>query len=536
MSVTFDAEKKIWYGPTKEYTYGNLGVAEVIFTFLKNNPEHVAQISDDTGKVYTSKAILKAAISFAQVLKAKNVGKNDNVLSLMDNHHYMMPAWLGVTFAGAVLCPFAMTDNSVKEEISDIVDQVQPKIFITSRLDLVDYFKSIFKNLNLDCPIYIYENTIDGCHDLKPLLEQDVDIDAFEVPKVENSAKDIVMLTLSSATTGKPKLINTTHMQVIAGLPTDFGKVIIASTNKPGWSAENNLAFGCLTQPYTRVITAKDQTIDEFLELIDRHKVNIVSIKPKDIYAAIRSPTIKTVDLSHLKMVGSSGQHLSTKIADEFQSYMTGGTVVNVYGTSDVGIAITQIVFGKTKPGSVGQINANVTLRIVSESGENLGVNEMGEIYVKCNVPFAGYYKNEKMTKEALDEEGFYRTADIGYVDAEGNVFLVDRKKFLISYGGEFLNQSEIEKIVLEHVKGVEAVCVVDVEHSEYNVIPIICIIPEKGVTLNEQEIIDTVHKNYNRKFYTKVFFVDDMPMTLSGKFKKYMVRDQILKMNNGKI
>lgn len=312
----------------------------------------------------------------------------------------------------------------------------------------------------------------------------------------------------------------------------NFGPITLASTNKPGWAFENNIAFGSLLHPTTRVITAKDISIDEFLRMLERYKVHMVAIKPKDIFAAIHSDTIKRVDLSNLRMVGSMGQHLSVKIGGEFQSYMKNGVLVNAYGTSDFGVTITQVTIGKTKPGSVGQINANVTLRIVNEDGENVGPGELGEIYVKTNIPFSGYYKNDKMTKEALDAEGFYKTGDIGYVEEDGNVFLVDRKKFLISYGGEFLNQSEIEKIVLDHVNGVEAVCVVDVEHEEYNVIPIICIIPKKNANeLDEQEIIKTVHKYYKRTFFTRVFFLDKMPMTISGKYKKYLVREQILKM-----
>lgn len=179
--------------------------------------------------------MLKNAISFAKALKTNGIGKGDNVLSLMDNYHYMAPTWLGCIFAETVLCPFAMTDNSVKgnhhnhrkitfltnifqktDEISDIINQIQPKIFVTSRIDLVESFKEIFKNLNLHCPIYIYENNVTGCYDLKPLLEQDVDIDEFKVPVVKDPTTEVVMLTLSSATTGKPKLINTTHMQLLS--------------------------------------------------------------------------------------------------------------------------------------------------------------------------------------------------------------------------------------------------------------------------------------------------------------------------------
>lgn len=100
--------------------------------------------------------------------------------------------------------------------MTDIINQVQPKMFFTSRVELVSYFKDIFKELKLDCPIFLYENTIEGCHDLKSLFEKEVDIDAFEPPRPKDASTETLVLTLSSATTGKPKLINTTHMQIFA--------------------------------------------------------------------------------------------------------------------------------------------------------------------------------------------------------------------------------------------------------------------------------------------------------------------------------
>uniref|UniRef100_A0A336MHT8 CSON001932 protein n=1 Tax=Culicoides sonorensis TaxID=179676 RepID=A0A336MHT8_CULSO len=531
--VTYDPVEKVWHGPTKRWIFGKKGFPEIIYNFLSKNLKHITQISDDSGEIYTAERMLKAGISCARALNSLGIKKGDNVLSLMDNHHYMVPTWLGVVFIEAVLCPFAMTDNSVKEEISDIIDQIQPKLFVTSRVDLIDHFKEIFKNLNIDCPIYIYENKIEGCYDLRPLLEHDVKIEEFTPPKVKDSANDIIMLTLSSATTGKPKLINSTHMQLLSAFTEHQGQHKLASTNKPGWSAENNLALSPLYCPYTRVITARDLTIDEFLEMIEKHKIGIVIMKPKDIFAAIRSKTIKKVNLSCLKFCATMGQHLSHKIATEFQGYIRNAAILNMYATSDVGITISTLIVGFGKAGSVGKINQNVSVRVVNEEGQNVGPNELGELYVTSKIPFAGYYKNEKLTAEAMDKDKYYHTGDMGFIDEEGNVTLVDRKKFLISYGGEFLNQAEIEKIVMDHIKGVEAVCVVDIEHEQYNVIPIIVIIPEPDAKLNEQEIIDTIHKFYGKTFFTRVFFVESMPQTLSGKFKKHLVREQLLKLMN---
>lgn len=101
------------------------------------------------------------------------------------------------------------------DELSDLIEKISPKAIITSHLEAVDTFKGILKAFQLNCPILIYENTIDGCVDLKEIFEKEVNIDEFKPPTINDSAKDIFMLTLSSSTTGKSKLIIITHKQIL---------------------------------------------------------------------------------------------------------------------------------------------------------------------------------------------------------------------------------------------------------------------------------------------------------------------------------
>lgn len=87
---------------------------------------------------------------------------------------------------------------------------------LTSYLDAVDMFQAVFDQVNLECPIYIYENEIPGCHDLKPLLEEHkYGIDEFRPKKVSDPDRELLLIILSSSTTGKPKLINGTHSQLL---------------------------------------------------------------------------------------------------------------------------------------------------------------------------------------------------------------------------------------------------------------------------------------------------------------------------------
>lgn len=217
-SITYDSYSKTWAGPLASYPYGWSGVGEIAFQNMKENLENVCQISADSGEIYTHERMLKAGVSFAQSLSRMGYKKGDHVLLLMDNHHYMASVWLGCVLTGVIICPFVFTEESIKAEIQELVEQIQPKLMITSFLEWIDEFQGIYTKLNTQCPIYVYENTRNDCHDLRPLLEIDVDIDTFVPATIDDPARDTLVLTLSSSTTGKSKLIMNTHMQILAAL------------------------------------------------------------------------------------------------------------------------------------------------------------------------------------------------------------------------------------------------------------------------------------------------------------------------------
>lgn len=103
------------------------------------------------------------------------------------------------------------------------MNKIHPKMMITTYPDLVQQFQSVFDQVNIDCPIYIYENPHPECHDLKPLLEEHfTSFEDFCPAGVTDPAKDTLILILSSATTGKPKLINCTHKQMLMQLLVQY--------------------------------------------------------------------------------------------------------------------------------------------------------------------------------------------------------------------------------------------------------------------------------------------------------------------------
>ncbi|XP_063709579.1 uncharacterized protein LOC134838065 [Culicoides brevitarsis] len=531
--ITFDAASNIWRGPELEKRpYGSKGVGEVVFEALLQDLKHICQISDDSGEIYTNERMLKEAISVANGLRAKGIKKGDTIVILMHNHHYLLPIWVGCVFAGAVLCPIYFGDSSVKGELCELMGQVQPKMMITSHLDAIEMFQGVFKQIGIDCPIYIYENAVEGCHDFKPFVENYFSsFDSFKPETIDNPDNDLFVIVMSSSTTGKPKLINSTHSQLLYQTVVPFSKIVIASTMQPGWHTEFVLSFIVLIKHCTKVMRAFF-TIDEFLKMLEKYKVQVVYINPRNIFQMLKSETLKSVNLENLLFTGCVGQHMSAKMASELQSYLPNGVITSIYGISDIGGAITEPSDLKGHVHQlVGKVRRGLEIVVLDEKDTKLGPNEVGEIGIRVPLcPFPGYYKNDKLTKESVTSDGFYRSGDLGYVDVDGNVFLVERKKYNIPYRGKLINQGDVERIILENVQGVAGVCVVDVESDEHGMLVYIAIILEKGVEMKESDVIETVMKHHPFEFETKVFFFDELPMTISAKYKKHLVREMIMK------
>lgn len=413
----------------------------------------------------------------------------------------------------------------------DIVRQLKPSLMITSYLEEVKWFQEIFDELNIDCPIYIYDNAFEGCHELRCLLETNVSISDFKVESIDDPETDIFLVTLSSGTTSKPKLINVTHKQFLLGSADELSNFTIATTLAPGWQTESVILFQALQKNHRRIIRAS-YTADEFLLLLEKYKIMLTFVKPRDIFQMMNSHLIEKVNLSELVFVVSMGEHLTPKLAQEFEKYIPTGMVVSVLGMSEFGMSVADVSdIEERVPNLVGKVKRNIYFRVRSDTGEYLGPNQIGELCVNADARFSGYYNDKEKTKKNLTKDGFFLTGDIGYLDVDGNIFLIDRRKFIISYRGKSINTTQVEMIIKEHIEGIDVVSVVGVEHEDHGILPIIAIVPHENCTLNKKYIIETVMKHHPFEFQTEVFFFDELPMTISGKVKKYVVREQILKL-----
>ena len=282
----------------------------------------------------------------------------------------------------------------------------------------------------------------------------------------------------------------------------------------------------------TRLITANPFTPELFLELIEKYQIESVFTPPSHIAMILQSQNIEEVNLNSIKFWISGGSFVSPFMVQKLQMYIKNGTVYSGYGMTEVGCVVSTT---EANTNSVGQIGNNMSLRIQDDDGNLLGIGETGELLIKPQRPFLGYYGNKEATENTL-LNGWIVSGDMGYVDKEGYLFLVDRKKDIIKYKNFQISPNDIE-CYIQKMDGVIMCCVVGVP-DEYKTLdlPAAVIVKTKDSTLSKEYILNKTMQDLPdyKQLRGGVYFVDEFPMTPSGKIKRKAVRDSTIKLFNG--
>lgn len=170
------------------------------------------------------------------------------------------------------------------------------------------------------------------------------------------------------------------------------------------------------------------------------------------------------------------------------------GNIIVGYGMSEIGILSLDypVVYGKD---TVGRLTGRWCFKIVDENGKRCGVNVNGEICIKTNYKFLGYYNNQNGTDEIFDAEGFVKTGDIGHFDDDGDFFVVDRKKELLKYCSLQISPSEIDAFLTESSE-IKAACVVGIPDAVVFDLPAAVIVRADGSEITEKDVCQMVAGN----------------------------------------
>jgi acyl-CoA synthetase (AMP-forming)/AMP-acid ligase II len=198
-----------------------------------------------------------------------------------------------------------------------------------------------------------------------------------------------------------------------------------------------------------------------------------------------------------------------------------------LYGLTEGFITILDRTHYATRPDSVGIPPPFYQIRILDEKGEDVPTGEIGEIVGRGPTLMTEYYKRPDLTAQAI-RDGWLHSGDLGYVDADDFLYLVDRKKDMIISGGVNVYPKDIEEVVSQH-SAVREVAVFGLPDSKWGEIPVAAVILEQPDTVTPEELMKWVNESVGAKFQRvrKVVILDTFPRNVTGKILKRVLREQ---------
>jgi long-chain acyl-CoA synthetase len=434
--------------------------------------------------------------------------------------------------AGAVVTP--ATFLLPPEDLRHVVANAEAAAVVTSP-EFADKVQAAVAGLdcvrNVICSGDVVSGSGDvGSDEALPLasLEQ-----ADPAPIVERADSDLAALLYTGGTTGRAKGVMLSHdnLYFSGHAGHDAGHV-------PG--INRSLATLPLSHAYGLLVTivgmhSEEQGVaallrwfdpQEFLSLIQEHRLQQSAVVPSMLQILLSQP-LEDYDLSTLRYLSCGAAPLAHEVEEQVRRRVPSVSIRQGYGLTETAALVATNPAGREKPGSVGLPVPGTTVRIVDDEGRELAPGVPGEICVRSPGLMGGYWRSPEVTAEAV-RDGWLHTGDIGYLDGQGYLFIVDRKKDLIIRGGFNVYPRDVEDGMLEH-PAVEMACVVgkpDAVHGE-EVVAFVSL--RNGQDITGDELVDWARSRIGGyKYPREVRIVESIPLTPVGKIDRKVLRASV--------
>lgn len=484
---------------------------------------------------------------------AMGIEKGDHVAMWATN----IPEWILTLFACAKIGAILVTVNTNYKvfELEYLLRQSDTKVLVMSRgtkhSDYVQIINELCPSLKNSKP---NDLKIDSLPFLKSIILADDEPQAgmmlfnelFDKAKEVSDAKlnrikaeqdchDVINMQYTSGTTGFPKGVMLTHYNIV-----NNGKSIGECMN---FSHEDKLCipvpfFHCfglvlgimasLTHGAAMVPLESYRPID-FLRAIDEEECTAIHGVPTMFIAALEHEEFDKFKFPKLRTGIMAGSPCPIKVMQLVVDKMGAKEITITYGQTEASPATTMTTIDDSleiRVSTVGKAMPHVETKIINpETGETLGPNQQGEFCARGYNIMKGYYKMEDATAQAIDEDGWLHSGDLAMVDEDGYYKITGRIKDMIIRGGENIYPKELEEFMYT-IHEVQDVQVIGVPSEQYGEEIMACIVLRQGMTTTADEIKRIVGENMARhKVPSYVEFMDEFPMTASGKIQKYKLR-----------
>ena len=485
-------------------------------------PDKAALVDGTTGRALSYRELDLAVRRLAGGLIEAGLGRGEVVAIMAPNCPEYGVVFHGVAFAGGVVTTInpTYTEGEVHHQLNDAGAR-----WLVTIPAFLPTATAAMAGTGVTELIVIGE--AEGQRPLEslfglPLSDQvDVDLD------------DVVVLPYSSGTTGLSKGVMLTHRNLVSNIVQSLAVIDLTAADSfvavlpffhiYGMQVLMNMGLSV----GATIFTMPRFDLEQFLQLHQDHNLTRAFVAPPMVVAFAKHPVIDNYDLTSLQQIFSGAAPLSADLAAECGGRLD-CEVVQGYGMTELSPVSHATPPGGFKAGSVGITLPDTEIRIVDPaSGEALGLDLDGEIHVRGPQVMKGYLNNPAATALTIDEAGWLHTGDIGHVDADGHVYIVDRLKELIKYKGFQVPPAELEALLLTHPKVADA-AVIGVPDEEAGEIPAAFVVLKTGDEATAEEIQQFVaDQTANYKHIRRLTFIDAIPKSASGKILRRVLRDQ---------
>ena len=430
-----------------------------------------------------------------------------------------------------------MTDGVAGGNYTDIIYELVPELKTTQR--------GSFRNENfpeLKNVVYIGQEKYRGMYNSSELLllGKSVANDKLEQHKSLTNCHDVVNMQYTSGTTGFPKGVLLTHHNItnngyLTGVHMNFTPEDKLCICVPLFHCFGVVlsAMCCLTHGSTQVIVER---FDPLITLASVHKERCTVLHgvPTMFIAELHHPMFSLFDLSSLRTGIMAGALCPIELMKQVNEKMF-IEITSVYGMTETSPGMTHSRVDdpvEARYTTVGRDYEYTDVKVLDpNTGEECPVGVEGEMCCRGYNVMQGYYKNPEATSQVIDPNGYMHSGDLGVKDAHGNYRITGRIKDMIIRGGENISPKEVEDYLYK-MPGVKDVQVVAVASPRYGEDVGAFIIPKEGVNLCAQDVNDFCKNHIARyKIPRYVFFVNEYPLTGSGKIQKFRLREMALKL-----
>lgn len=496
----------------------------------QEHPDGVAVVDGD--RQMTFREVLERAVHLANALRQRGVRAGNVVSFQLPNWHETLVINLAASIGGFVCNPIVPIYRDA--EVGFILRHSHTKVlFIPETFRSTDYVAMV-ERLRSQLPqlqeVVLVRARRDGYGAFSDWIAGDGPVAAFPDPD-PNAVK---LLLYTSGTTGDPKGVLHSHNTLRAEIDAVIRFWALTAKDvvlMPSPVTHITGYLYALELPFARGMKAvlmERWDASDALRMIEKHEASF-SIGATPFLVELVSEVEKQAKrLPSLRLYGSGGAPVPPEVVRRATAVLPNCRTFRVYGSSEaptvsLGVAPSDPVErGATTDGFI----FNHDVRIVDAgSGALLPTGQAGEIVTRGPEVMLGY-TNPQYTQEAFDAEGFFHTGDLGFVDAEGYITVSGRKKDLIIRGGENISPKEIEDVLHQHPAIMEA-AVVAMPHPRMGETPCAYVALRPGRTLDFDAMTRFLEqaKLARQKFPERLFILDELPHTASGKVLKHVLR-----------